>query len=301
MMKNIMEYMKKQKTAEASDSKANDTPNTQNAQNENPPKPLKRFNEKEYFKHLRVVLPLFLLLALGVTFFLPKTVEPGGGTTIKTLNAEGFPAALVFEQRGGEVKSAWLRTPAGTRKIEGLEGLSYVSENLFVTKNPQSNKDDLLWRTSYTNVDGRGVHLWVGLSPTAEKLHIATSPYNYTKWDNVPAKLVVPKGTAVYISPAIPDYDSSGKEKFQTKDSYSFVYTVRMTPEGPAFVPVPTVYRQLAELLRAGMRGEYSTSKRLAYTRMLEEFERLAEGTPPSTETLLNFQMNRIDSLSWRN
>lgn len=283
-------FTTKSKAAEATDGKA---PNTQRTP--------KRFNEKEHYKHLRTFLPLFLVLMLGATFFLPKTIAPGGGTTIKTLSAEGFPAALVFEQRGGEVKSAWLRTPAGTRKIEGLEGLSYVSDNLFVTKNPQSNKDDLLWRSSYTNVDGRGVHLWVGLSPGAEKIHIATSPYNYTKWDNVPAKLVVPKGTAVYISPAIPDYDSSGKEKFQTKDSYSFVYTVRMTPEGPAFVPVPGVYKQLAELLRAGMRGEYSTSKRLAYTRMLEEFERLAEGTPPSTETLLNFQMNRIDSLSWRN
>lgn len=260
----------------------------------------KRFNEKEHFGYLKIFLPLFLLLVFGGTFFLPKTIEPGGGTTIKTLSAEGFPAALVFEQRGGVVKSVWLRTPAGTRKIDGLEGLSYVSDNLFVTKNPQSNKEDLLWRTSYTNVEGKGMHLWVGLSPAAEKIHIATSPYNYTKWDNVPAKLVVPKGTAVYISPAIPDYDSSGKE-FQTKDSYSFVYTVRMTPEGPAFIPVPSVYKQLAELLRAGMRGEYSTSKRLAYTRMLEEFERLADGTPPSTETLLNFQMNRIDSLSWRN
>lgn len=262
---------------------------------------VKRFNEQKHFRHLKVVLPLFLLLVLVGTIFLPKTNAPGGGTTIKTLRSEGFPAALVFEQRGGVVKSAWLRTPAGTRKIEGLEGLSYVSENLFITKNPQSSKDDLLWRTSYTNFDGRGVHLWVGLSPAAEKIHIATSPYNYTKWDNIPAKLVVPKGTAVYISPAIPDYDSSDKERFQTKDSYSFVYTVRMTPEGPAFVPAPSVYRQLAELLRAGMRGEYSTGKRRAYTRMLEEFDRLAEGTPPSTETLLNFQMNRIDSLSWRN
>lgn len=280
----------KKETTVAIDGKA---PNTQNR--------LKRFNEKEHYKYFRTFLPIFLVLMLGVTFFLPKTIAPGGGTTIKTLNAESFPAALVLEQRGGQVKSAWLRTPAGTRKIEGLEGLSYVSDNLFVTKNLQNNKDDLLWRSSYTNVDGRGMHLWVGLSPGAEKIHIATSPYNYTKWDNVPAKLVVPKGTAVYISPAIPDYDSNGKETFQTKDSYSFVYTVRMTPEGPAFVPVPGVYRQLAELLRAGMRGEFSTSKRLAYTRMLEEFERLAEGTPPSTETLLNFQMNKIDSLSWRN
>lgn len=257
-------------------------------------------NGKKRFDFLKIVLPLFLLLVIAGTVFLPKTNEPSGGTAIKTLSAEGFPAALVFEQQDGITKSVWLRTPAGTREIEGLDGLSYVSEALYVTKNSQSGRDDLLWRTSFTNFEGKGVHLWVGASPAAEKIYIATSPYNYTKWDNIPAKLLVPKGTAVYISPAIPDYDGDNRESFQTKNSYSFVYTIRMTPEGPAFVPVPNVYRQLAELLRAGMRGEYSTSKRLAYTRMLEEFDKLADGNPPSAETLLNFQMNRIENLPWR-
>lgn len=260
----------------------------------------KESKEKKRFNFLKIVLPLFLLLIVAVTAFLPKTNGPSDGTIIKTLSAEGFPAALVFEQLDGVTKSVWLRTPAGTREIEGLEGLSYVSEALYVTKNPQSSRDDLLWRTSFTNFEGKGVHLWVGASPAAEKIFLATSPYNYTKWDNIPAKLLVPKGTAVYVSPAIPDYGSDNRETFRTKDSYSFVYTIRMTPEGPAFVPVPSVYRQLAELLRAGIRGEYSTSKRLAYTRMLEEFDKLADGNPPSTETLLNFQMNRIESLSWR-
>lgn len=253
-------------------------------------------------KYFRLVLPLFLLLAVTGTFFLPKTNEPGGGTTIKTLSAEGFPAALVFEQQDGIIRSVWLRSPAGTREIEGLKGLSYVSDNFFVTKTAQGGRDDLLWRTSFTNFAGKGVHLWVGLLPAAGKVHIATSPYNYTKWDNIPAKLIVPKGTAVYISPAIPDYGSgNGKETFLTKDCYSFVYTIRMTPEGPAFIPVPIVYRQLAELLRAGMQGEYSTSKRLAYTRMLDEFNKLADGNPPSAETLLNLQLNKIETLSWRN
>lgn len=263
----------------------------------------KQDSGKNYLKYWKLALPLFLLLVLAGTLFLPKTNEPDGGTKIKTVSAKGFPATLVLEQQGDMIKSVWLRTPAGTNEIEGMEGLSYVSEGLYVTKVPQGGKDDLLWRISFTNFAGKGVHLWVGLSPTAEKIHIATSPYNYTRWDNVPAKLIVPRGTAIYISPAIPDYgaDDNSKEIFHTKESYSFVYTVRMTPEGPAFVPSPSVYRQLAELLRAGIRGETSPSKRLAYTRMLEEFDKLAAGNPPSAGTLLNFQMNRIYTLPWRN
>lgn len=263
-------------------------------------KPADRTEEKSFKKYLRFVLPLLLFFAAAGTAFLPKTEPPKDGTTIKTLDVKGFPVTLVLEQNGGTVKSAWLRTPVGVREISNLEGLTYMSDGAYITKMAQSGKEDLLWRTSYINFDGgKGVHLWIGMSPSASKVFITTTPYNYTKWDNVPAKLVVPKGTAVYISPAVPSYES--EETFHDKNSYSFVYTIRMTTEGPTFVPAPDVYRQLAELLKAGMQGEYSTLKRLAYARMLDEFNRLADGNPPSTETLLNFQMNRIDTISWRN
>ena len=73
-----------------------------------------------------------------------------------------------------------------------------------------------------------------------------------------------------------------------------------MTPEGPAFVPVPSVYRQLSVLLRAGMHGEASPNKRMAYVRMLTEFNRLAEGKAPQADTLLNFPMEKIETLSWK-
>lgn len=248
-------------------------------------------------KSLPCVLPLLLCLAFIAAAFLPRVEVQADKAVIKTLAIKDFPITIVLEQSGGMIKSALLRTPAGVREIDKLYGLSYLSEGRYVVKNALSGKDDLLWRTSYMDFSGNGVHLWVGMGSDSSKIYLAASPYNYTKWDNIPAKLVVPKGTAIYISPAIPSYDS--KEILQARDSYSFVYTVRMTPEGPAFVPVPSVYRQLSELLQAGIRGEYSTAKRVAYTRMLDEFNRLAEGNPPSTGTLLNFQMNKIDTLIW--
>ena len=73
---------------------------------------------------------------------------------------------------------------------------------------------------------------------------------------------------------------------------------MRMTPEGPAFVPVPTSDSSL--LLRAGIQGEFTPSKRLAYVRMLNEFNSLAEGKPPKAETLLNFRSEKVAVLSWK-
>lgn len=253
---------------------------------------------KDHRQYLKYMLPLLLVLLTAGVAFLPKTAPPKDGTTIKTLNVRGFPLTLVLEQNDGTIKSAWLRTPAGTREIGNLNGLTYLSEGAYITSAAQGGKEDLLWRTSYINFeDGKGLHLWIGIAAGTPKVYISTTPYSYTKWDNIPAKLVVPKGTAVYISPAIPSYNS--KDVLHGKDNYSFVYTVRMTPEGPTFVPVPDVYRQLAVLLRVGMQDEYSAIRRLAYARMLEEFNKLSEGNPPNAETLLNFQMNRIDTLSW--
>lgn len=257
-----------------------------------------RRNGKRGKRLLRLLLPLLLIASVAGVPYLPKTEPPEEGTSMKTLEVKGFPLTLAFENRDGVIKSAWLRSPAGTREIDSMNGLSYISGGVFTTKGGQGNKEDLLWRTSYTSFDGSGIHLWIGISNASSKIFISTTKYSHTKWDNVPAKFVVPKGTALYISPAIPAYGD--EETFQGKDYYSFVYTIRMTPEGPAFVPVPSVYRQLAELLRAGIRGEHSPIKRLAYTRMLEEFTRLAEGNPPATETLLNFQINKIDTLGWR-
>ncbi|MDL2297744.1 hypothetical protein LJC40_01165 [Synergistaceae bacterium OttesenSCG-928-D05] len=245
----------------------------------------------------RLLLPLIvLLIALGIPF-LPKTEMPETGAVLRTLSVPNYPLALVLEQRGGVVSSALLRTPAGTREIDQLRGLSFVSEGTFCAKVDQDEQEDLLWRSSFTNLEGDGVHLWIGMLSWPPKVFISTTPYRQTRWDAIPAKIIVPKGTALYVAPATPTYDSN--DTLQGKDAYTFVYTIRMTPEGPAYVPVPDVYSQLAVILQAGMRGELTRAKRIVYLRMLSEFEKLADGEPPRADTLLNFQQNKIDTLAW--
>ena len=244
------------------------------------------------------LMPAMALLLALIIYIVPGNEIPEGGANLRTLRVGNFPIVLILEQSQGEVTSAWLRTPAGVKQIEQLDGLSYVSDSIFLSKVDQDDKEDLLWRTSFTNFEGRGIHLWIGVTTWSPKAHIFITPYEYTRWDAVPAKLVVPRGTAVYVSPAIPTYDKT--DSFRGRDSYSFIYTIRMTPEGPAFVPVPDVYRQLAILLRAGIQGEFTPAKRLAYVRMLNEFNSLADGKPPKAETLLNFQIEKIAELSWK-
>lgn len=245
-----------------------------------------------------LLLPCLIVLLAVFIRLLPCDDPTEGRISVRTMRVSDFPIVLVFEQQNGSVTSAWLRSPAGAVPLEEIEGLSFISDSSFISQVDQDNKDDLMWRLSFTNFEGDGAHLWIGMTTWSPKLFISSTPYQYTRWDIIPAKLIVPKGTAIYVSPATPSYNKAGK--FSGRESYSFVYTVRMTPEGPSFVPVPDVYRQLAILLKAGIQGEYSPVKRLAYVRMLEEFNNLAAGKPPQAETMLNFQMQKLGTLSWK-
>ena len=246
----------------------------------------------------KAFLPLCFIALLLAVWFMPGSNINEDDTIISTLRIPNSPVFLMLERSGGTITSAWLRTPAGARRIDQLDGMVYAADSVIETKVDQDSQNDLLWRISFTNFEGTGVHLWIGLTTWNPTAFIAVSPYHYTRWDAIPAKLVVPKGTAIYVSPATPSYNKAGQ--FSGRQSYSFVYTIRMTPEGPAFVPIPDVYKQLALLLRAGIRGEFDPMKRLAYVRMLGEFNNLAEGKPPQAETMLNFPLTRTDTISWK-
>lgn len=245
------------------------------------------------------LLPAIVAVMALVLAFAPSQEDGGRRINIRTLELPTFPITLVLEEDEGEVTAAWLRTQAGARKISQVEGLSFISSDPIVSRVDSDNKDDLLWRLSFMNVMGEGVHLWIGMTTWAPRVYLAATPFRYTRWHALPAKIEVPKGTSLYISPAAPLYQTLEKQ-FGGTDSYSFVYTMMLTPEGLNFVPAPSVYRQLAVLLRAGMHGESSPQKRLAYVRMLTEFNRLADGKAPQADTLLNLQIERIDTLSWK-
>lgn len=255
---------------------------------------------KEGGKKIRLlVVPVIAAVMALVLALAPTRESDGGRINIRTLELPAFPITLVLEEAEGEITGAWLRTQAGARKIGQLDGLSFISSAPVVSRVDSDDKDDLLWRLSFMNVMGDGVHLWIGMTTWAPRVYLAVTPFRYTRWHALPAKIEVPKGTSLYIAPAAPHYQTL-EQQFGGTDSYSFVYTMMLTPEGLNFVPSPSVYRQLAVLLRAGMHGESSPQKRMAYVRMLTEFNRLADGKAPQADTLLNLQIERIDTLSWK-
>ena len=249
--------------------------------------------------HAMWFLPLLFAAAALILYLLPAAELSDKNISIRTLEVPEFPIIVVLEQDRGTITSAWLRTPAGARRLDQLDGLSFISSDPVISKVDQDSKNDLLWRPSFTNLEGDGVHLWIGMTTWAPRVFIASTPFQYTRWHALPAKVEVPKGTSIYIAPAAPFYKMLDKQ-YSGKDSYSFIYTIMLTPEGPAFVPVPSVYKQLAVLLKAGMHGETSPKKRLAYVRMLTEFNRLAEGKAPQADTLLNFPLEKLDTLTWK-
>ena len=244
-------------------------------------------------------LPAAVVITALVLLLTPRPEGERREITLRTLELPAFPITLVLEENEGETAAAWLRTPARARRIEQVEGLSFISSDPVVSRADQDDSDDLLWRISFMNVKGEGIHLWIGMTTWAPRVYVAATPFQYTRWHALPAKIEVPKGTSLYISPAAPLYRTLEKQ-FGGTDSYSFVYTMMLTPEGLNFVPVPSAYKQLVVLLRAGMHGESSPPKRLAYVRMLTEFNRLADGKAPQADTLLNLQIERIDTLSWK-
>lgn len=263
----------------------------------------KKLNKKKDTFTSKIAPHVFILLIIAfittTIYFLPSTKIPEKGVSLRTFRTKGFPITFILEQQEGVVTSAWLRTPAGSREITEVQGMTFISDSTIISQVDKDKHDDLLWRLSFINFEGVGLHLWLGLTTWNPSVTIASTPYQYTRWDSVPAQLLVPKGTALYISPGMPSYKDV-TEQFSGTDSYSFIYTIRMTPDGPAFVPLPSVYRQLSILLRTGIRGEISTMKRLAYVRMLTEFNNLGEERPPSAETMLNLQLKKIDTLFWK-
>lgn len=246
------------------------------------------------------LMPCTVILIAAAVYFMPALPFPQSAPNIRTMRVPGYPIVLTLEQHNGKVSSAWLRTPGGVREIPNVADMVFVSETKSYARVDQDNQDDLLWRLSFINFDGEGAHVWLGMTTWSPKVFISVTPYRYTRWDAVPAKLTVPVGTAIYVAPGIPLYDIRSEKIMGGRDAYSFVYTMRMTPDGPAFVPVPTVYKQLSVLLKAGIKGEFSPSRRLSYLRMLKEFDTLAQGGPPQAETILNLNMQKADTLQWK-
>ena len=227
-----------------------------------------------------------------------------GGTPaeadLQVLRAEGYPLFLVYREGAEGIAGATLRTPAGIHPLREVEGLKLAAVSQARSREDRDLTEDLLWKlTFHPRAKGQtGVQVWIGHLTSLPKVWVVVAPVGATQWDTMTTTLKVPRGTAVYVAPQMPSYGRLAP--YGGREALTFVYTIRLTPQGPAFVPVPEVYRQLAEHQDTVIRGEYDPLKRLAYQRQKEDYLRIAAGKAPSVEAVRSFPWKKILSVEWR-
>ena len=219
---------------------------------------------------------------------------------IRIISFDGYPVTLVLGEEEKTITSAFLKSPSGIHEISALRNLSYAGMVSTQSRIDEENQDGILWKLTFFNPDtpGNGLHLWIAAVFQKPRLWVASTPIAATRWDKIPTKLVVSKGTALYVSPQTPTYNNI--QSFEGPDVLSFVYTVRLTSDGPLFYPEPKVYQQLLATVEIAKNSEYEPLKRQAYTRLLSEFRKLSTGNRPSTEVIRNFNWKKILTTEWQ-
>lgn len=241
-----------------------------------------------------------LAASLALTLCLSFTSSPAAAQHLKILSVPGHPLSLVLETSEGVITSALLRSPAGIQKILPLEGFVYAGETFAEPYADGDIRKDLLWTITFTRPGdrSRGIYLWIGLTTRIPRAWVIISPLGQTYWDTIPMKVYAPRGTALFVSPNLPAYGDL--PQFGGNRTLTFVYTIALTPEGPNFLPVPEVYRQLYTITATIRDAEQITERREAYSRLLEDYETLSRGGKPSTEVIQNFTWKRILCLDWK-
>lgn len=239
-------------------------------------------------KMIRNLLCLLLLL-------LPTT----GGAEIRVINFDAHPVTLVLGEEERVITSSFLKTPSGIHEISALSNLSYAGMSSTQSQLDEEKGEGTLWKLTFFNPENRGsgLHLWIAVVSKKPRLWVASTPIAATRWDRIPTRLMVSKGTALYVCPQTPVYDDV--QSFEGANILSFVYTVRLTSDGPLFYPDPKVYQQLLPTVEITKNSEYEPMRRQAYTRLLGEFQKLAAGKRPSTAVIRNFNWKKILTTEW--
>jgi len=254
---------------------------------------------------LRGLAVLFLAGALlgplpreGRPLGLSPLLPPGPAeAAIRPLELPGYPVRLFLDEREGRVRSAFLRTPGGTDRISRIEGLRFAAHAATEIDADGDGRPNPLWKLTFLDEEGRsGLHLWISLS--ASRVRILSSPIAPTLWDTLKTRLPLPRGTMLYAAPSLPAY--GGLPALGGRGVLTFVYTLRETADGPAFVPAREVYRRLLPLMSRHRDAEFEPIRRLVYAKVCEDYAALAEGRAPSPAARANLDLRPLLDRRWR-
>lgn len=244
--------------------------------------------------------PLFVL-ALLTLLILPVT---RAHAEIRIISVPGFPFFLVMDlDHRNQVRELVLRTPGKTKTLESFHGLTYVEETPLLTYTDRDWRRDLLWHVRFTEEARRGEatrgkDLWIAALTGVERIWIGSAETCPSLWDEALSYVKAPEGTAYLVSPRLPAISPDSPPC--PDDELAFVYTIRLTLEGPRFVIVPTVYRQLLRITDRIRSAEKDPTLRTFYDEVFEDFKSMSEGHLPSVTALASFPWKTMDTGNMR-
>lgn len=249
------------------------------------------------FKKIRISF-IFYMVCLLLTA--PLSLE--AATTTRIYSVPGHPLALTIQSDRGVIKEAWLRSPAGLHPLNVLQGKKITGS---AWRQPLADSDlcpDLIWRLSFVDSNTSKVYfLWITSLTETPRAWLAITPAGGSCWDSLPLQLSMPDDVFLYVSPTLPSYSELEKIERESSSLLTFVYTVGLTRDGPNFVLVPEVYKQLLPITELVRQAETDPVIKNAYNNLYDDFEKMGKGQTPSREAIINFSWKKILSLNWQN
>jgi hypothetical protein len=242
----------------------------------------------------------FIIVFVAITAILPAPLQGATGS-LQVYAAPGHPLTLTTQSNDGVIKEAWLRSPAGLHPLKVLEG-KRITENTWHL--PFADKDlrpDLIWRLSFNDPETtKKYYLWVTALTETPRAWLAVTPAGPSRWDTLPLNISTPPDVFLYVSPNLPAYIDISSTKRESESLLSFIYTVGLTMDGPNFVLIPEVYRQLQPVAELVQKAEEDETIKNAYGKLQEDFDKMGKGQAPSREAIINFCWKKILNINWQ-
>lgn len=220
----------------------------------------------------------------------------------KVLSIPGQPYFISVEQDKydkGRIAKAYFRTTDGIYMLYELEGLKYVESEFSLADSDYDGLQDVVWTITMEDPDnGRRYFIWIVTLSSIKRGWIFSTPTGETRWETLPVDIKTPMNVLVYYSPTTPRYRDI--PQYYGKGVFTFVYTIAITPDGPALASVPEVYDSLSKISQLFIANEADSTLKFVYENIHNDYDRMKEGKTPSKEAILNFDWKRILNFGWK-
>lgn len=218
---------------------------------------------------------------------------------VKVLTAPGHPLALILDQEDNIIRKAFLRSPEGVRPLKQIEEHTLLFDSYVFLNADSDFVDDLVWKVDLRKLKSEEtVSLWITSVTEASTVWLALAPAGSSLWEIFPALPNGREDVFLYVAPQLPEYRAFGKKS--GPETLTFIYTMRLTKNGPKLAAVPEIYTKLLPLAALVRKAQEDEVLEEAYGELFNDFNRMACGNMPSREAINNFLWKRILTVRWK-